>query len=247
MRRHLLTLFLIMVCASLGGAQSLSERYVACVDSADRHIAAGRWRLAEADIVNALRTEPANKNNYLLWSNLGLVRMQLDDLRGAVEAFDIGLVSAPNSTVLLANRGRALLSDNRPVEARADFEKLLSLRPDDPVALEGLADICMAERNPSDAANLYAKVVGSDVADPHLEFKFLLALLQADRVLEAADEVASALVRFPDDPNMLLVRSAVRYAQHLHSESEADLKLALRLGADPQLADMLLGSGRSKR
>lgn len=118
---------MIAVCALQSGAQTLTATYVELADSADRYIRSERWADAERVIVKALRHEPANKSNYLLWSNLGMVRHEQRNYEGAVMAYDIGLASAPRSTSLLSNRARTYLALGKRGEARADIEQALSL------------------------------------------------------------------------------------------------------------------------
>ena len=115
------------VCALLSGAQTLTRTYVEYADSADRYIRNENWVDAERMIVNALRLEPANKSNYLLWSNLGIVRDRIGNTEGALQAFDIGLASAPRSTVLLANRAYTLMETGRDKEALRDLDLALEI------------------------------------------------------------------------------------------------------------------------
>ena len=89
------------VCALQMGAQTLTATYVELADSADNYIKHERWADAERVIVKALRHEPANKSNYLLWSNLGTVRTNMGDYNGALQAFDIGLSSAPKEVIVI--------------------------------------------------------------------------------------------------------------------------------------------------
>lgn len=128
MKVRLLTILItIIVCASTSGAQTLTATYVALADSADHYIKHERWADAGRVIVEALKHEPANPSNYLLWNNLGIVRMETGDYEGAVQAYDIGLASAPKSTQLLSNRARTLLKFNHTDEALADLDKSLAL------------------------------------------------------------------------------------------------------------------------
>ena len=115
------------VCALESGAQTLSSAYVELADSADRYIKRERWEDAERVIVEALRTEPANRSNYLLWSNLGMVRHEKRDYEGALMAYDIGLTSAPRSTSLLQNRARTYLEIGRRDSAMGDLNLALEV------------------------------------------------------------------------------------------------------------------------
>lgn len=116
-----------MVCALCSGAQTLTSTYVELADSADRYIARERWADAERVIIKALRHEPANRSNWLLWSNLGIVREHREDWPGALEAYGIGLASAPRSTMLLTNRARAYLATGDLVSARDDLDAALDV------------------------------------------------------------------------------------------------------------------------
>lgn len=122
-----LLLMLLSLCPLRAGAQTLTATYVLLADSADFYMRHERWDDAERTIVKALRLEPANRSNYLLWSNLGTVRTRLDKLDGALEAFQIGLASAPNSTVLLSNRARTYLLKGDSEAALADINHALAL------------------------------------------------------------------------------------------------------------------------
>lgn len=127
MRKIIAILIFSAVCALQSGAQTLTATYVALADSADRYMKAERWADAERVIVKALRHEPANKSNYLLWANLGVVRTNLQDYDGALEACDIGLATAPRSTALLSNRARVLLAKGQRAAAKEDLTEALAV------------------------------------------------------------------------------------------------------------------------
>lgn len=125
-KRFVLIISVLFSCLGVF-SQTLTSTYVQLADSADYYISNKLWSDAERVIIKALKHEPANKSNYLLWSNLGIVRENEDNYEGAVEAYTIGLSSAPKSTVLLTNRARALLSLNHREEALEDLEKALTV------------------------------------------------------------------------------------------------------------------------
>lgn len=121
------TLILLLLTFLPLSAQVLSATQVQLADSADFYIRHERWTDAERVIVKALRHDPANRTNYLLWSNLGTVRTQLNNLDGAIEAFSIGLASAPRSTTLLTGRARTLLLKADTDAALADLDAALAV------------------------------------------------------------------------------------------------------------------------
>lgn len=109
------------------GAQTLTRAYIELADSADMYMKHENWADAERVITKALRREPANKSNWLLWSNLGVVRTHQDNYEGALEAYDIGLSSAPKSTVILSNRAWTQLTFGHTQEGLKDINSTLAL------------------------------------------------------------------------------------------------------------------------
>ncbi len=124
---RLLKVFIVFIgmvsCMSNGFAAS--PKYIAYADSADYYIRQEKWGMAEQMILNALRLEPANRENYILLNNLGEVRMRENRLNEAIESFSLGLNLAPRSVVLLTNRGAALMAVNDRDGALADFDRAL--------------------------------------------------------------------------------------------------------------------------
>ena len=178
---NIIILFLIGVCASTG-AQTLTHRYVELADSADRYMRLERWADAERVIIGALKHEPANPSNWLLWSNLGVVRTHRENYDGAMQAYEIGLAGAPRSTVLLSNRAWTSLAFNRPGDAMADLDATLaldSLQPW-PLKMRGLLsmakspvkarrDLVLADSLAPDDPAVLAAIADLEAADGQIE------------------------------------------------------------------------------
>lgn len=118
---------LILLFSGISWAQTLDPHIVQLADSADRYIAREKWEEAESVIVKALRLNPAEKSNWLLWNNLGIVHTKQGFNARAIEDFSIGLASAPKSTVLLVNRAAALLENGSKTDALADLDEALKV------------------------------------------------------------------------------------------------------------------------
>lgn len=130
------------------GAQTLTHRYVELADSADLYMKQANWEDAERVIISALRHEPANKSNWLLWSNLGVVRTHRENYDGAMEAYSVGLSSAPKSTVLLSNRAWTELTFGHTDEGLKDIDSTLALDSLQawPLKMRGLLNMARPER-----------------------------------------------------------------------------------------------------
>lgn len=117
-----------VVVLGLSSIQSYSQTYIQYVDSADYYIRREMWDKAEEMTVAALRKMPANKLNYLLWSNLGDIRSSKGDNSGALQAFDIALASSPSDPKILSKRAYVYLLEGKKQEAMDDIN--LSLKND---------------------------------------------------------------------------------------------------------------------
>lgn len=113
-----------MFCAILPG---MAQTYIQYVDSADNYIKRENWRDAERMTIAALKTKPANKLNYLLWSNLGDIRTRMEDYDGALQAFEIALASAPKKELILNNRAYTYLQMGAAEKAYDDINESLKL------------------------------------------------------------------------------------------------------------------------
>lgn len=128
MRRILIFILTVVVLSGIVKGQEIAETpYIVYTDSADIYIKRNRFTDAERCLLTALRSEPDNSSNYLLLSNLGIVRKKTGNIGGALEAFDAGVAMAPHSTVLRLNRAMTLMGINMREEALTDFEAALEV------------------------------------------------------------------------------------------------------------------------
>lgn len=118
-----LTTLILFVCASINFMEA--QTYIQYVDSADNFIKNGNWQEAERTTIAALRTMPANKLNYMLWSNLGDIRTRLEDFNGALQALEIALTTAPDKQPILNNRAYTYLVMGDNKSALQDIEESL--------------------------------------------------------------------------------------------------------------------------
>lgn len=108
-------------------SRSDSNIYYNLIDSADNYIKKELWQNAESTLISALREEPANFNNAMVFSNLGIVRTNLGRYDEALEAFGLGLNISPGSTVLLNNRAKTLMITEDFLGALEDLNQSLKI------------------------------------------------------------------------------------------------------------------------
>lgn len=125
--KHLIIAYIILLFGSISEVKASSPEYIALADSADRFIKNEQWFEAEKTIIDALRLEPANFSNSLLFSNLGIVRTNRGAYKDALEAYELGLAIAPGSTVIMNNRAQTYLLQGDYDNALNDLDKSLSI------------------------------------------------------------------------------------------------------------------------
>ena len=111
---------MIMAVAACAMAQAASandtdsqekySRYLQLADSARVYIAAENWSDAARCTREALRLDPGNVGNVMLFSNLGLATGMDGKIGEAMQCFDIALDRAPRSIPVLTSKAKVLVN-----------------------------------------------------------------------------------------------------------------------------------------
>lgn len=251
---------------------NLKAEYVQMADSADYYIARQMWLDARRCTLSALKHDPANFNNSLLFSNLGVIDTHLGEYERAVEDFTLGLTIAPASTTLRANRARTLLEMGEYDRADEDLRALLTANGADAWARKMHAVVLMRNSRPDEAYSQLAMIETPDADTLRLMAGILQrkgdtegALAAYDRLVEAspsdesyADRALYLLVlgdtsgasadikaglRVNDkNPTLYLLRAYLRSLMHENALADEDKKMAIRYGIDTQLLNYLFPS-----
>lgn len=256
--------------------------YYQLADSAQYHIAKEEWKESARCIREALRLEPANPGNAMLFANLGLAAGMEGKYGEAMQCFDIALGRAPKSVPVLTSKakiqlissdeegaletiGTILATDSMAKWAREtrgllklkhhdfkgahdDFMLLYKKYPDDPWGPGGLAKCMDAQGYPAEAAGYYRDAIERCTRDNEDKVEFQLGLTEAlghlGQLQEAFDIVKEALSEHPHDGRLYLLRGWIKEKLLIYREAEADKKLALDYGVDPQTVEQYLPTRR---
>ena len=120
--------------------QELSERAVAATEQ-------DSLSLAEKYIEQALKMEPANPHNALLFSNLGTIQRRQHRYEQALDSYTLALNIAPRAIPALMNRAALYLELGKDDLARIDYSLVLDIESDNQEALLMRAYIYMRQRN----------------------------------------------------------------------------------------------------
>lgn len=234
-----------------------------------------RWMEAESILIDAMRLEPGNYMNSLLFSNLGVVRTEQGKFKDAIEAFRLGLSIAPKSKEILNNRARTYmimgdydkasddLSGSLEVDsiqewalqmrgllrirendlegAKHDLMLLAKNYPKNDRALSGLAKIAEYEEEPAEALKYYDEsILLND--DPDIRSQRILLKIKLDKYSDASSDIRESIQKYPENPIFYIWRGYLHRLNYRNEEAEADKKIALNKGADPQFVEQFIPS-----
>lgn len=138
MIRYLLVTTIIYIIAACASAQAApvsaaplpgtpSSEYLTLADSARVYISDERWSDAARVTREALRLEPANPGNPMLFANLGLAAGMEGKYGEAMQSFEIALSRAPKSVPVLTSKAKIQLKAEDPEGAMETISVILSI------------------------------------------------------------------------------------------------------------------------
>lgn len=228
--RQAVNLLLLVCCFLPATAQETrtgSERYLELVDSADYYISKELWGMAEKNLTEALRLEPANISNSLLLSNLGVVQFQKGEYKKAIDSYTLGLGLTPSSTVLLNNRAKAYLSLNSVTEAKKDIDKSLSIDSIQEWPLQMRGYIYLYDNDTENAEKLF-KFIHQKFPKNALAYSGLADIEERKGNKEEAIKLYDKSLELdPEDQEVLISKIYLLIDTGKYTEARADLRVAI--------------------
>lgn len=99
--------------------------YLLLIGEAEKAIDEGDYVSAILRFKDAMRVEPDNPSNVLLFNNLGLLYAQLGQDSLAMRAYDSALAIAPSMSTVMCNRAQLCLRLGRDAEAMSGFADVI--------------------------------------------------------------------------------------------------------------------------
>lgn len=201
------------------------------VDSADAAIARQDWMRAEAMILGALRTDPANYNNSLLLSNLATIQRGQGRLSEAINNYTLALNMTPNAVTLLRNRGEAYLEADSTNLAAADFAKVMELDPRDYYSRYYMCIIALGEGDVTTARQLVSQLSKIDGKSP--DTKLVAAhVSKAEGNYDEAIKGYTKLIEKESTAELLSYRAECYLALEQYSKALTDINEAIAANPD---------------
>lgn len=114
---------------------------------------------AEEYILKALKLEPANPHNALLFSNLGTIQRRQREYEKALESYTFALNIAPRAVPILLNRAALYLELGKEDLARVDYSLALDIETNNQEALLMRAYIYGQKRDYKAARSDYGRLL----------------------------------------------------------------------------------------
>lgn len=243
-------LVFILFLAMLSALPAASQTYEELCERAETAIRRDSLEQAERYIRAALRLDPAEGRNALLFANLGLVQRRRGQLREALESYTYALNMAPRAVPILSDRAALYLELGESDKARIDYSLVLDLQPDNREALRMRAYIYSEQKDYPSARADYERLL--ELSPQDFNGRLGLAMLcQKEGKLPEALAILDAMVNEKGEGTSLVTapQHAVVYVARAGVQQEAgnlsmallDLEEAIRLDASRPEAYLMRG------
>ena len=224
MKRIRMIIIGMLACIQLS-AQTYDELISRAMDAVEKD------SLSQAEVLfkQALRLEPANMRNALLFSNLGTIQRRLGKNLEALESYSLALNRTPYSITMLLNRASLYLEMNRKEEAYVDYCHVIDLDEKNVEALQFRAYIYMSRRQYPDAKADYQRLL--EVASENMTARIGMAMAnqKLHRYHESLEGFNRLVVDYPKDASLLKARAELEVEMNTPDLALLDLENAIRL------------------
>ena len=236
MKRIVYILLLCCSCFQLS-AQTYDELITRAMDAVEKD----SLYQAEQLFKEALRLEPSNMRNALLFSNLGTIQRRMGKNDDAVESYSLALNLTPYSVTMLLNRASLYLEMDYLDKAYVDYCNVIDLDDKNQEALRFRAYIYMRRRQYQDARNDYQRLLEAIPGEKTARIGMAMANQKLNRHRESLEEFNRLIVDYPKDASLLKARAELEIVMNSLEMALLDLEHAAKL--DPNDADIYIMSG----
>ncbi len=187
---------------------------------------------AEYFFKEALRAEPANAQNALIFSNLGVVQHRMQKYEMAVESFSLALNMLPDYVPVLLNRASSYLELGEVNRALADYNHILEIDSNQTEALLMRAYIYMSRRAYGEARKDYESLLQIDPQSYAGRLGVVTLEQQVGHHPEALMVLNGLVTEFPEEEELYIIRANLHVDMDQAEAALLDLEEAIRLNAD---------------
>lgn len=229
--KRILCLLLILSASTSMQAQTYHE----LVEKAMDYTMKDSLELAEGMFKQALKLDPVNARNALLFSNLGTVQKRMGKIDEAIESYSMGLNITPYATTILLNRAALYLDKGMKDKAYVDYCNVLDLLPENEEARLFRAYIYMSKRQYDEARVDYNVILGKNPTHKSARIGLVMLEQNLGKLLAAHNGLNLLVNDFPDDPALLKMRANLEIEENYLDAALVDMENAVQL--DPTDAE----------
>ncbi|WP_455671560.1 tetratricopeptide repeat protein [Phocaeicola sp.] len=224
MKRILHSLVFLCACAYMQ-AQTYDELATRALDAAQKD----SLELSEQLFEKALKQEPANLRNSMLFSNLGTVQRRMGKTDKAIESYSLALNIAPYSVTILLNRASLYLEKRMYDKAYIDYCNVIDIDRKNAEALLFRAYIYMQRRSYSEARIDYNTLLQEDAKNKTARLGLALLNQKELRYREALEEFNRMITDYPNDVSLLKARANLEIEMNTPDLALLDLETAAKI------------------
>ena len=236
MKRIILGLFCLIFSLQLS-AQTYDEYISQAMDAIETESLAK----AEMFFKEALKLEPANIKNALLFSNLGTIQRRIGKKKEALEAYSLALNLTPYSITILLNRASLYLEMDMLDKAYLDYCNVIDLDAKNKEALQFRAYVYMRRRQYMEARLDYQRLLEEEPGNKTARVGIAMVNQKDKRYREALEELNRLITDYPRDVSLLKARAELEVEMNSLELALLDLEEAVRI--TPNDADIYVMCG----
>ena len=236
----------MLACLQLS-AQTYDELISRAMDAVEKD------SLAQAETLfqQALRLEPANMRNALLFSNLGTIQRRMGKNKEALESYSLALNRTPYSITMLLNRASLYLEMDHKDKAYVDYCNVIDLDEKNAEALQFRAYIYMTRRQYQDAKVDYQRLLEVLPEDKTARIGMAMVNQKLHRYHESLEEFNRLIVDYPKDVSLLKARAELEVETNNLELALLDLESAAKLAPNDaeiyvMCGDIYMEQGRNR-
>lgn len=217
-----------LLTATVVQAQTYDELITQALEAARKD----SLKQSESLFRQALKVDPANMRNALLFSNLGTVQRRMGKTEAAIESYSLALNITPYSVVTLLNRASLYLENNLFNKAYLDYCNVIDIDKTNKEALQFRAYIYMQRRDYKEARIDYNTLLQEEPS--HTTARLGRALLNQKelRYREALEDFNRLVTDHPRDVSYLKARATLEVEMNTPDQALLDLEEAARLAPE---------------
>ena len=236
MKRVILGLFCLIFSLQLS-AQTYDEYISQAMDAIETDSLAK----AEMFFKEALKLEPANIKNALLFSNLGTIQRRIGKKKEALEAYSLALNLTPYSITILLNRASLYLEMDMLDKAYLDYCNVIDLDAKNKEALQFRAYVYMRRRQYMEARLDYQRLLAEEPGNKTARVGIAMVNQKDKRYREALEELNRLITDYPRDVSLLKARAELEVEMNSLELALLDLEEAIKI--TPNDADIYVMCG----